>query len=51
MPMMASGPTMLDMTTATWITMVGILTFVWGGFLFALRKAVKMESAKEKEGG
>jgi hypothetical protein len=34
------------MTTATWITMVGILAFVWGGFFLALRKAVKMESEK-----
>lgn len=30
--------------------MAGILTFIWGGFLFALRKAVKMESAKEQDG-
>jgi hypothetical protein len=34
------------MTTATWITMVGILAFVWGGFSIALRKAVTSESKK-----
>ena len=34
------------MTTATWITMIGILTFIWGGFSLALRKAVKSESEK-----
>lgn len=37
------------MTTATWITMAGILAFIWGGFAFALRTAVKKES--EKSGG
>jgi len=39
------------MTTATWITMVGILAFVWGGFLFALRLAVKREGAKKQDPG
>jgi hypothetical protein len=34
------------MTTATWITMVGILTFIWGGLIIALRMAVKKESEK-----
>jgi len=34
------------MTTATWITMVGILAFVWGGFVIAVRTAVKKESEK-----
>lgn len=29
--------------------MLGILAFVWGGFFLALRKAVRMESAKERE--
>jgi hypothetical protein len=38
------------MTTATWITMIGILAFIWGGFSVALRKAVKSESEKSKEG-
>ena len=35
------------MTTATWVTMIVIMTFVWGGFLFLLRTAVKKESSKE----
>ena len=36
------------MTTATWITMVGILTFIWGGMILALRTAVRKESEKSK---
>lgn len=38
------------MTTATWITMICVLAFVWGGFSLALRKAVKSESEKTGEG-
>ena len=34
------------MTTATWITMIGILAFIWGGFAVALRIAVRSESEK-----
>jgi hypothetical protein len=34
------------MTTSTWITMVGILAFIWGGFLLALRTAIRKESDK-----
>jgi len=34
------------MTTATWITMGVILTFVWGGFALALRTAIRKESGK-----
>jgi hypothetical protein len=34
------------MTTATWITMLGILTFIWGGFLLALQTAIRKESEK-----
>jgi len=34
------------MTTATWITIAGILTFVWGGFLLSLRLAIRKESDK-----
>lgn len=34
------------MTTATWITMIGILAFVWGGFALALRTAVRKEGEK-----
>lgn len=34
------------MTAATWITMIGVLAFVWGGFAFAIATAVRMESGK-----
>jgi len=34
------------MTTATWITMTVILTFVWGGCGWALRRAIKSEAQK-----
>jgi len=37
------------MTAATWLTMILILAFVWGGFLLALRMAVRRESAKSGE--
>ena len=37
------------MTTATWITMIVIMAFVWGGFVTALRTAVRKESAKSAE--
>ncbi len=37
------------MTTATWITMIVIMAFVWGGLTVALRTAVKKESAKSAE--
>jgi hypothetical protein len=37
------------MTTATWITMIGILAFVWGGFIIALRTAIRAESKKAKD--
>lgn len=34
------------MTTATWITMLLVLGFVWGGFLWVLRLAVRKEAEK-----
>jgi len=34
------------MTTATWITMLGILGFIWGGFSLALRTAIRKETEK-----
>jgi len=34
------------MPTATWVTMVLICGFVWGGFAFVLSKAIRSESAK-----
>lgn len=36
------------MTTATWLTMIGILTFVWGGFSAALVIAVRKEGEKRR---
>lgn len=38
------------MTNATWITMLLIMGFVWGGFALALRTAIRKESEKRDEG-
>lgn len=35
------------MTVATWVTMIAILLFVWGGFGVALSIAVRKEAGKE----
>ena len=37
------------MTTATWITMLAIMAFVWGGLATVLRIAVRSESRKGSE--
>ncbi len=37
------------MTMAAWITMILMLTFVWGGFAFVLRTAIRKESDKVGE--
>ncbi len=34
------------MTTATWITMIVVMTFVWGGFSLVLLTAIRKESGK-----
>ncbi|MEX1256624.1 MAG: MetS family NSS transporter small subunit [Gemmatimonadota bacterium] len=34
------------MTVATWVTMIVIVSIVWGGFAFALRTALRKESEK-----
>jgi hypothetical protein len=34
------------MTPATWITMLVVMTFVWGGFSLVLTTAVRKESDK-----
>jgi len=34
------------MTTSTWVTMILIVGFVWGGFAFVLRTAMRKESEK-----
>lgn len=39
------------MTGATWITMIAILLFVWGGFLVFLMTAVRKESRKTRDTG
>jgi hypothetical protein len=36
------------MTVSTWITMLGILGVVWGGFAVALWTALRKESRKGK---
>lgn len=36
------------MTTTAWITMLAVMTFVWGGFLVVLRTAVWRESGKDE---
>ncbi|MFW6200841.1 MAG: hypothetical protein ACOC8K_09720 [Gemmatimonadota bacterium] len=38
------------MTAATWITMIAVLLFVWGGFLVALTIAVRKEAGKRTAG-
>ena len=37
------------MTAATWITMMVVMAFVWGGFLWVLLTAVRKESGKSGE--
>ena len=34
------------MTTATWITMIVVMSLVWGGFSLVLLTAVRKESGK-----
>jgi hypothetical protein len=34
------------MTSSTWITMLLIMVFVWGGFALALMTAIRKESGK-----
>ena len=37
-----------SLTTATWVTMIVIAVFVWGGFALVLSKAVRTESEKSE---
>lgn len=37
------------MTAATWITMLVVMAFVWGGFSMVLLTAVRKESGKSDE--
>jgi len=34
------------MTRATWITMIAVTAFVWGGFLLVLLTAIRKEAGK-----
>jgi hypothetical protein len=38
------------MTVATWITMILVVGFVWGGFALVLATAVRKESGKNIDG-
>ncbi len=37
------------MTSATWITMLVIMAFVWGGFSTVLVTAIRKESGKRSD--
>lgn len=37
------------MTGETWVTMIVIMAFVWGGFAMVLTTAVRKESGKRGE--
>ena len=37
------------MTVATWITMILVIAFVWGGFSLVLVTAVRKESGKSSD--
>lgn len=37
------------MSAATWITMLVILAFVWGGFALALKTAIRKEGEKRHD--
>lgn len=37
------------MQTITWLTMIVIMSFVWGGFAFLLVTALRKESGKPEE--
>ena len=39
------------MTAATWITMVVIIAFIWGGFGLALSTAIRKEAGKARSEG
>ncbi len=36
------------MTAATWMTMIGTVSIVWGGFAYVLVLALRRESAKRE---
>ena len=36
-----------SMTTTTWLTLIAVTAFVWGGFALALWTAIRSESGKD----
>ncbi len=34
------------MTTITWVTMIGVLGYIWGGLIFWVTKAMRKEAEK-----
>ena len=38
------------MTTSTWITMLVVIGFVWGGFSLVLLTAIRKETGKQSDG-
>jgi len=46
LPPEMEGGTLGAMSTATWVTMISVLLFVWGGFAAALAVAVRKEGKK-----
>ena len=37
------------MTAATWVTMILVMAFVWGGFSWVLATAIRKESGKRRD--
>ncbi len=37
------------MTPATWVTMLVVMTFVWGGFSTVLLTAIRKEAGKSED--
>lgn len=40
----------IDMTAATWITMILVMVYVWGGVTIAVTTAMRKEAKKSSEG-
>ena len=47
-PILRPNPSPSSMTTTAWITMIAVMTFVWGGFALVVRTAVRKESGKTR---
>ena len=46
LPTWTGWPTIPSMTIATWITMLGVMAYVWGGCFVAVRTAMRKEAEK-----